>query len=398
MKSRIPLLLTMLSLASCAQVNIISSATTGQFSSGSIAVSSAPGSTSETASSTGQDSSQPTFSSTTTTTGSSPASTSETASSTGQDFSWPVFSQATTTGSSSSSSRPASSSYTQKQKEDLGIVPTLPEGGGVHYGLYPQKHVDSESTVSALNALGQSAIGINGWYTYRGKYFAKAVATPYEGAFANDYRYFQDETRIIKNKTYWFEVTPILWKILKLDNGTYFLTTDELLDISPYYHVLENRTINGKTVYPNNYEHSDYRYTLNHDFHDTAFALGDEHIKVTEVDNGKTSTAASGNSYACPNTSDKLFGLSCRELSYTSNISSNSSRQAVLSDYARARGGWFSGTEARSGYGNYWTRSPYPSNAKWANYVSDKGRIDGSNNVNTATYCIRPAMYLRFKL
>ena len=52
----------------------------------------------------------------------------------------------------------------------------------------------------------------------------------------------------------------------------------------------------------NNYKDSDICTWLNNDFYNTAFALENEYIQTTTVDNSNLTTHYVSNSYACENT------------------------------------------------------------------------------------------------
>ena len=134
--------------------------------------------------------------------------------------------------------------------------------GGTYYafGDFPQ-------TISALtgeNAYTSEPV-YNGYYLGSDGYFyAKCT----ENACANNYTYGNGDTvaQAGDNSTKYFKVEPIKWRVLNPSaSGNKILVAESILTANvayyDYYNV--NRTIEGETVYPNNYEHSKIRAYLN---------------------------------------------------------------------------------------------------------------------------------------
>jgi hypothetical protein len=153
--------------------------------------------------------------------------------------------------------------------------------------------------------------------------------------------------------------------------ATGLVMSEKILDNSAYYTSSSSRTVSGSTVYANNYQYSTLRAMLNgydgsaysvdnftgKGFLDVAFTEAEKaYITTTTVDNSAATTESSSNSYACANTSDKIFALSYQDLintSYGFNSSYSNydtARRGVLTDYARATGAWMSTNS--SYYGN----------------------------------------------
>lgn len=247
-----------------------------------------------------------------------------------------------------------------------------PDGKTITYGLYPQTNVNNSSLISALNAL--STTESNGWYLYESDYYAKVIATPYDN---DSYRKFDNGTTIVSGTTYWFKCEPITWNVLNNSDGEYYILSSVLLDAHCYNSSLSSRTIDGKEVYPNNYEYSDIRTWLNNDFYNSAFALGNSHIQTTTVDNSASTTDSSNNSNTCNNTQDKVFLPSYQDYinsSYGFSTSPNAidTRYCRTTDWARARGaGYYVPSGPYEYNGHYWTRSPCSHNSNRAWYVGD---------------------------
>ena len=266
------------------------------------------------------------------------------------------------------------------------------DGKTITYGLYPQTNVNNSSLVSALNGL--TTPESNGWYLFQGEYYAKVSAKPFYSSFK-----FDDGTTIVGGTTYWFKCEPIVWNVLSNNSGEYYIVSSVLLDAHCYYNSRSTRTIDGQTVYANNYKYSDIRAWLNEDFYNSAFALGNSHIQSTTVDNSATTTSVIY-SYACANTEDKIFLLSKKDYinssyGFSNDPSSDDSRkECKTTDWARARGAYYVFNKYK---GYYWTRSPYSSNS---NYYSDHAySVDnygsfGYNHVDT-NYSVRPGLSIK---
>ena len=231
------------------------------------------------------------------------------------------------------------------------------------YGLYPQSYIDDASLISTLNTLSYS--GVNDWYLY------------------NDDYYTYDSTG-------WYKCEPISWKVIYSENNEFTLVSDYLLDVQCYYHSIMDRTIGGKTIYPSNYEHSDIRYWLNNQFFDTAFVLGNTHIKTTVVDNSISSTGDISNPYLCNNTEDKVYLLSYEDFNnvkYGLNV--DTKRKCPVSQWARRHNAYVDG-----GYSYYWTRTPSNSDPIVPWCVQQNGTLYTTygGNASVTNCCVRPAI------
>ena len=217
----------------------------------------------------------------------------------------------------------------------FGRVPLISKNKKkIIYGLYPQTVVSDQALVDELKKI--PAPEKNGWYLREGKWYAKiSAAAPYVG---RNYAEFSNGARIIKGQEYWFECEPIEWRVLLIERFVVVVLSEKILDACPYHSGSLNRTIDGETIYPNNYEHSDIRAWLNDEFLVSAFSDSSA-IFPTEADNSTISTLDKTNQYICPSTIDKVFLLSLSEaLHPTYQLSGRVSRMATPTDYALARG------------------------------------------------------------
>ena len=285
---------------------------------------------------------------------------------------------------------------TEEEKETWnsshGVTPVVNnENNTITYGLYPQTRVSDTSLLSILNSL--QSTDSNGWYFCDGDYYVKLIAEPNSSNYS-----FDDGSSIVSGETYWFECEPIVWRILSNTNGTYYLLSSVLLDKHCYYSATTNRQIDGKTIYPNNYEYSDIRSWLNDDFYNMAFSYGDSYIQISEVDNSSSTLDKTVDDYACNNTADKVFLPSYKDYlktsyGFTNSESATETRTCRTTDWARARGAYQVLTEGYVNNGWYWSRSPKATASSNAWYGSSDGRMR-MYSVNTMNLSVRPAINL----
>ena len=277
-----------------------------------------------------------------------------------------------------------------------GGTPKISEDGKtVTYGLYPQTHISDSALLAALDALDDSAKGANGWYLYDGEYYAKASAKTDDSSYK-----FNDETRIVRGRTYWFKCEPIKWDVLSQSDSEYYILSDVLLDAHRYHNSTSSRTIGDETIFPNNYEHSDIRAWLNGDFYGSAFAFGNGAIQATEVDNSASTTDSPHNDFACVNTKDKVFLPSYQDYlksdyGFSTSAGLASTRFCKTTDWARARGAHYDTLSPYQYNGYYWTRSPHSDYPDYAWDVSGGGYLIYDNNVTYANRSVRPAITLK---
>ena len=291
---------------------------------------------------------------------------------------------------------------TQTQyNQQMGIIPTV-NGTTATYGMYPQKVIKDQTLIAQLNGLTSSSInGNNGWYYWNNNYYAKAVAATESGNSV----YFDDGGYISDGTTYWFKCEPLTWKVYETSGSYYSLICNTLVDVHWYYVEQKNtRTVNGATVYQNNYMYSDIRAWLNgldgssyncgnftgtNSFIKHAFGLSSSYLQTMTVDNSGSTSAAPTNQYACDNTSDKVTLPTSTELGgkFFSSIAQRPN------DWCKVNGALV-GSYSYNYQGNYWTRTPYNGSNKQAHI----GYYTGSTNtagVNDYRVCVRPMIQIK---
>ena len=295
----------------------------------------------------------------------------------------------------------------------------LTKGDTYQFGTYPQSKVTDATLLSTLNsARGTLPTSANSqawtsygyyisgsvssymWYIditnatdeYRGVYFT-SYRPYYTGeASATDYSY-QDDNGYSTSNVYWFKYEPITWRVLDVQSSSAFLMADLVLDSQDYHYSTSNRTIGGSTVYANNYKESHIRSWLNDNFYNTAFTTEEKaRIQTTNVDNSVASTGFSPNTYACANTSDKVFLLSYAEAtSATYGLSTTTSRQLGPSAYAKAQGVYTN----TNGFNYWWLRSPFSNDANFTRNVSSNGYVYSLDVYYTSSGVV-PALWISF--
>ena len=271
-----------------------------------------------------------------------------------------------------------------------------------------------------------------------GAWYAKCE----ENAFTDGLTYSDGTSvaRKIEKSTKYFKVEPILWRILTTDfdhdgdettAGKKLLFMEDVITTEKFDDAYDEQTVNGTTVYPNNYEYSKVRAYLNglvyekdstknktayedKGFLQTAFTEKDrKHIVKTKVDNSSESftdceeKTLTREYPECKDTEDKLFLLSMREVTDPSfgfgKISREDLGEEMLFDLVRVRQSkdFAKAQGANKGfYGKgtmWWLRSPdtWDENdiKTCAKRVWDDGRMTGSWAYNVG-YGVVPALCL----
>ena len=316
-----------------------------------------------------------------------------------------------------------SASYTFNMPEydvtyyaEFSATKPIIKGDTYQIGTYPQSKVTDATLLSTLNAASgtlPTSENSQKWTDY-GYYISGSVSSymwyidvanatdEYRGVYFTSYRpsrttitsssTYQDDNGYTTSSVYWFKYEPITWRVLDVQSNRAFFMADLVLDSQDYHYSTSDRTIGESTVYANNYEHSHIRSWLNDNFYNTAFTAEEKaRIQTTTVDNSVASTGYSSNSYACANTSDKVFLLSYAEAtSATYGLSIDASRQLQPSAYAQSQGVL---TDNTNGNSDWWLRSPHYNYASVARIV-DFGNVINSTIVNYTTSGVVPALWI----
>ena len=262
----------------------------------------------------------------------------------------------------------------------------------MYLGYYPQTVVDNNAIIEELVKL--TTTNELGYYEYKGEQYAKVVAKPKDDGYI-----FINGKKVIQDRHYYFKVEPIKWRVISESTNSYQLLSEYILDAKAYYKTEAIRQINGKTIYSNNYAHSDIRTWLNNEFYNIAFTQKEKNdIIYTNVDNSSSTTSEQTYKYVCENTKDKVYLLSYKDLLNTSYgfddyyNAVDVARKAIVSDYACANGCFKSSNGLKYLYGIWFLRSP-ESLEDLVSMVSADGGV-GVANVTHSEYGVRPTIQI----
>ena len=226
------------------------------------------------------------------------------------------------------------------------------------FGMYPQNEVADTELKSELTEKAGSTdtwTSYNYYQNHEKSDFMKYKdieldGEKYRGVYFTSYRPFytgidveyglQDNNGYETSTIYWFAYEPVQWQILSYDadTDTAKMLCKFIMDSQEYYNSYEERTIDGKTVYPINYEYSNIRTWLNDNFYNAAFTVSEKNAIVeTVLDNCAVSSDYSvndGNSIT-----DNVWLLSRNEAEEWLGIKNGDiDSNAQDTDYAKAQG------------------------------------------------------------
>ncbi len=308
----------------------------------------------------------------------------------------------------------------------------------LYFGSYPQTDVTDEMA----KELKQYAIKLptkneaNGWSSYKhyyeskpmnyawykdvehnGEKFRAVYYTMLRPATSNDdYAHLGEHCSNLhyrkykkKFKVYWFKFESIKWQILKEENKRAFIVTAYALDSVPYQSenmptraasiYLCTPKVTDQKAYASNYEFSEIRKWMNTKFYKWVFSQNEKRkILTTEVDNSVES-ANTSLCFASPNTFDKVFGLSKKEIEeYIKKFNDQDLFVRKPTDYAKIQG--VSTVKEVKSAGRYggavasWTRSMQDRMCDTARLVYFNGELD-YDYVGRACYAPMPAINIK---
>lgn len=290
--------------------------------------------------------------------------------------------------------------------------------GKIAFGSWPQTKVDlTDRQIAALVPTGRLFQGNQEYKSNDGSRYVKVTATTAEKIIdtAEEYK-FSDGTCVVDGDEYYFKVQPIVW--VRLENTSRFIAEKALTSRIEYYDHEDDRIIDGKIIYANNYEHSKIRAFLNglayskggsvsREFEDNGFlqlAFTEEEllkIKIEKVRNDGASTTDSAENileaedYMCGPTDDRIYLLSEQEATdsnlgfdsydmYSDGESINN-RMKKATDYAIAMKCFSHTLKVEYSYKGcvcWWLRSPCFSGSNYARIVHPFGLANNFDYVN----------------
>lgn len=264
---------------------------------------------------------------------------------------------------------------------------------------YLKAHVDINGDGSITATDGQPEITpdpTTGWYMYKNNYYAMLKADPYQNFYQ-----FSNGDRIEKDKTYFFLVEPIKWRVLDGDitkaGDKIFVLAEDILSAGAFQTNTKVRSERDKIIYANNWEASLVRNWLNNTFLNSAFKGGEQDlILMSDVDFSKRVSHYSkyANGSSAPS---KIFLLSYRNTANRAfawnhwTIKEDDNKKAKTTDYSRAIGAYSSiNGGAEKNCGHWWLRT----SGDFENYASLTTALGtvGTWDVSCTAIGIRPAM------
>lgn len=309
----------------------------------------------------------------------------------------------------------------------ISVIAKDKTGDIIEYGNYPQSVVTSSAVVSKLNALAKNWMSY-GYYLGKGSdddgqmksenymQYADVMldGTRYRAVKFTEYRPYgtgrggesyesnQDDNGYKANTVYYFKYEPVRWLILDPASG--LVMCESIIDSQPYnsYVITTGSAKTGysywgntaKSIYANNYYYSSLRKWLNEDFYNTAFNSSQkENIKSTAIKNNASSSKLT--KYDAPSSNDKIFLLSVTDVKNKAfGFSSDSTRRAKGTDYAKCQGLWVCEDAPDTGY-SVWRLRNGGTDSSNNSLVSESGDYDGTEVYAFDTSAgIRPACSL----
>ena len=303
---------------------------------------------------------------------------------------------------------------TQSTSSGIGVTDEAIGGNYYYYvelGEYPQTVVEDTTTVSALNALGDSAktgrtfvVGASDdsaqtahvEYTYNGAKYVK-VASAVVNANSTQYK-FSTGTRATSKNTYWFKVEPIKWFLLEAYSTTKTAYTGSTTNLR----VISEQILTANVMFDassNTWNTSNVRTWLNNAFYTSTFSAEDKghivknttrYFGASEYTTKDDYTVTTGGS----TTEDNVWLISYYEAGNTyfgENMYLNKrGRAATSTDFAVVN----KSVVYPNSCGYYWLRTA-GSGADFAYFIGYNGDLP-LNFVNNTFSGIRPALTLSF--
>ncbi len=247
---------------------------------------------------------------------------------------------------------------------------TFDEATWIEYKNYDKKETSDEVFYKDVDVNGDGTLDYRGVYIiYHGQ--------SYTGDKLD--RHCQIDNGYTSDTIYWFRYDPIVWDILKEENGKALIIADLILDYKEFYPSFSKdkiEHIDGGKGYANNYELSTIRKWLNDTFYETAFNdIEKTFIDVTMVDN-TYNHGIYKNKYDSNNTLDKLFLLSYDEAYNTSG------KARGATNYAKCLG-----LRVVNDTSSWWLRTYSTEKANYARYVNEDGKLQYIQNTVPYDYC-----------
>ena len=302
------------------------------------------------------------------------------------------------------------SSFANVSQGEWVSTDTLKTGDTFQMGMYPQSEVTDDATISALSKIDctmtnyaylQNSNADNYTYDTVDMYYGDFWynGNKYRKVTINSYRFYntvmnssngkshQSENGYNTGNTYYFIWEPIVWQVLRNNDGGAYVMSKKTLDAQSYNNYYESTT----------WEACSLRYWLNHSFFNSAFSIKEKEnvITVTLNNENNPNYGTSGGN----DTTDSIWILSYRDaINNNFGFSSDSetadkARRVQGSDYAKSQGLLVKNNNDYHENSGWWLRtSGYKTG--YACVVNYQGYSCGNDIVHSTIEGIRPAFKL----
>lgn len=284
----------------------------------------------------------------------------------------------------------------------------LKVGDFVELGRYPQGDETDPDLVRALKKICGEPQLFDGslWHDYDNvngsamyvdlDYSGNLYRMVYKHRHRNKQTFYYEINRYRDRRTYVFLYEPIVWRVLKIEDGKALLSSQKVLDGQEFF-VERKRKPNERNIPRNNYEYSYIRWWLNNVFYETAFSDAEKAaIETTLVDNAPYTTKHATNYFACNDTEDKVFLLSYQEAKTL--FADNKDRYKKTTAYARASDCYgYPTRDQKLNNGHWWLRSPQYDNEYHVRTVGDGGGCELSTEPARFLNAVVPAIVIKVK-
>lgn len=300
---------------------------------------------------------------------------------------------------------PASSEITKTKGLNKCITVSYTEGGTETEASFSIDVVDPETPTKLESYISPndtdntwSYVAFGEWPQSEAKNVTPSLVTPQpEGLFKGNY-YSDSNGKYVKQGDKYFKVEPIVWRVLTeaYDSTENALLLAEKILIAgiPFYSAWNyNRNIDGATIDPNNYEHSEIRAYLNGGEYEYMDSSTTVQIKKSAYKNKgffQTAFATNAQSQIKDTILGKIFLLSHEEVckkdfGFGSMYDYMDSRKRFGTDYAKACGGQYLDT-------SWLLRTPNSHGTSWVDAIAWNGQAMGQASVSNTSKGYVPAL------
>lgn len=266
----------------------------------------------------------------------------------------------------------------------------------MYMGDYPGREVTNDMLIKKLEAIEETnEFGYLELENEELQFVKVVIENTYDSLEIGNEEY-ENSTKYKIGTTHYFLVEPILWRVLtnNPDTKQVFLLSNNIIEAKMFVNETNERFIDGRIVYPSNYEHSDIRKWCNNEFFNQAFSAEErEKVQLSTISNLFKVYNYEYNDDR--DTEDYVFIPSFKEMTSSVYGFENTgifsySRFSQPSDYASAKGVYTSNLEPElPSSGLYLIRGGYEFLKSFAYFVKFDGYALSPYYVNSPSTGVR---------